>query len=233
MIGPAALHLSKFFILAGLAACPAQGRVNADVHMDKIDSPYVTTLTARELTQKFSGDLNTTMATDGKWMVSGVTVLGPEGLRTEYSVQFNVLSNRTTRQTCLSIKDVQYTIKYAPVIYIASDYLDKGCRYGATVQHERRHVETDVWTINNYIPQIRNAIAEAAESIGPQAPFPAGEIAQQQERLIKTVAAKIRPAWDALLKTRQTRQAAIDTKQNYLRDTALCPGQFPDFDGGK
>jgi len=30
---------------------------------------------------------------------------------------------------------------------------------------------------------------------------------------------------------RRKRNAAIDTLPNYLRDTALCPGQFPKFDG--
>lgn len=233
MIGTAALHLSKFFILAGLSACPGAQNVNVDIHMDKQDSPYVTNLTSQQLTQNFGHDMTSTMATDGKWMVSGVTVLGPHGLGSQYSVKFAVRRNPATNESCLAVSDVQYTIKYAPVIYIASDYLHLGCRYSATLQPEKRHVDTDVRTITDYIPQMRGVIEDAAEKIGAQGPYPDSDVKSQQDRIIGEIDKAIGPAWKELLQTRQKRQAEIDTLKNYMRDTALCPGQFPKFDGGK
>ena len=55
----------------------------------------------------------------------------------------------------------------------------------------------------------------------------------QKRRVIQQIGAGLAPLWKQFWEERRTKQAQIDTIQNYMRDTALCPGQFPKFDGSK
>jgi len=90
-----------------------------------------------------------------------------------------------------------------------------------------------VRTITDFIPQMRDKLKTAAEAIGPQGPYPAAQLEAEKKRAMSSVAETLKPVVEELVALRRTRQATIDTEAMYLRDTALCPGQFPKFDGGK
>jgi len=131
----------------------------------------------------------------------------------------------------VSIKRAVYTFVYHPEVYVASDFLKMGCAYGVTVMHEKRHVDAYLQTVNEYMPQIK----KAAEDYIPQ--MPAGlsvpttntDIEGRQKELIEKVNEAIKPVVMEFLKANQARQAAIDTPENYARDSAICPGQHPVF----
>lgn len=236
MIGFDPLSLSTAYILASLTAaqCPAQGPVDVDVQFIRKDSPAVTSQTSSALTKNEINDPNSTMATDGKWMVGGVTVIIPGiNLKDSMNASFQSVTEVRTGAACFTVAKVKYAIEYDPAVFIASDFLGMGCRYSATLMHEKRHVDTDIKLMTDYVPEFRKAIENIAPTIGPQGPYAVGDVQAQQQRVIKQIGAGLAPLWAQFWAQRRTKQAEIDTVQNYMRDTALCPGQFPKFDGSK
>lgn len=224
--------------LAGLlmlanGGCPAQGKVDVDVHLDKRDSAYITTLTSQQLTAQYGRDPDSTLSTDGHWMVSGVTVVSEGGLSAQTKMSFNVLPDYKNNTACLTVDKVEYTVQYAPKIFIAQDYKDMGCRYSATLMHEKRHVQTDVRTFSDFFPDIARSIRDTVQRVGAQGPFPYAAAPDMQKRAMEQINADLKPVFSQLVELRRKRQAEIDTEANYIRDTALCPGQFPKFDGTK
>jgi hypothetical protein len=222
--------LAKSFVLAGLSACPMSGKVDVDVKLTVQESPYVTNVTAQWLTDNFKNDPDGTLATDGNWMVGGLTKSNIKG---GYSAQFATHENRQTGDICIALKDVTYTIVYAPVVYVASDFAHMGCRYSQILAHEKRHVMTDRHTLTDYIPDIKRQLKKTAEGIPARGPFPRSEAATHQQAILQQLAASVSGIEAQLIQARRSAQAKIDTIENYTRDTAVCPGQFPKFDGSR
>ena len=219
---------SQLLVMAALSACPQPGKVDVQVTLKVDEKPYITDVTSQWLTDNFGNDPDGTLATDGKWMVGG---LMKSNLSGAYNAQFSVLSDRKTGNACLSVRTVTYTINYAPQIYIASDYKHLGCRYSQTMAHEKRHVQTDKRVFNEFIPKMKNQIRKHVESMPAQGPYAPAQLPQEQQRILQQIAQSIKTLEGELIAKRRQEQAKIDTLENYQRDTALCPGQFPKFDG--
>ena len=235
MIGfdPISTVSAAYMLVAASAACPVQGPVEVEVRLAKTDNAYIATQTSQQLTATYGKNPDTTMATDGLWMVSGVTVVGPENLQGKARAEFKTMTNYKNDTTCFSVSKVEYEIDYSPAIYIASDYKNMGCRYSATLAHEKRHVAADVKTFTDYIPVFRQQIQSFAESQPAQGPLPNAAVENAERGALQKITAAINPYFGQLAELRRKRQAEIDTIQNYERDTALCPGQVPKFDGQK
>jgi len=234
MIGfdPISLFSGAYMLVAATGgACPAQGPVDVDVRLAQADNAYVNNLSAQQLTKTYMTDPDSTLSTDGKWMVSGVTVVSGDGLKSNIKAEFKTQTNYTNDTTCFSVSKVEYEIQYSPTIYIASDYKNMGCRYSATLAHEKRHVAQDVRTFTDYVPVFTSQIKSYVEAMPAQGPYGNGDIPTAQHAVLKQISDAMTPTWEQLLTVRRQRQAQIDTLQNYMRDTALCPGQFPKFDG--
>lgn len=232
MLGPALAKITAGFILAGTAIgpCPLQGKVDVTVKLDNPPPPVSIALTAQQLTDQFGRDPDSTLSTDGKWMTSGMT---RSTIGASYKASFASHTNTQTGAACFALDKVEYTIHYKPEIYIASDYKHMGCRYSATMMHERNHVKIDIRTITDFIEPMRVRLKAAAEAMGPQGPYPAAQINTEKQRVMDAVGATLKPIAEELSALRRVRQATIDTEEMYRRDTALCPGQFPKFDGSK
>ncbi len=222
--------LSALYMAAGLAACPSPQKVDVDVKMVVTEVPYVTNVTSQWLTDNFKNDPDSTMADEGKWMVGGLTKSNMNG---KYQAQFYTHVNNQTGATCLAITSFTYTIEYSPVIYIASDFKSMGCRYSQTLAHEKRHVATDKRVIEKYLPDMKREITRLVKKMPAQGPYPREKVEEQQQRILQDVALVTKPYMDQLIALRRTEQAKIDTVENYKRDTALCPGQFPQFPDAK
>ena len=226
MLGFDPVTLPALIVLAGLSACPEQGRVDVEVRMQQNDSPYITNSTSQQLTTTYGRDPDSTMSTDGHWMVGGVTVVSGDGLRSGVGMEFSKITNYKTNTTCFTVSKIKYEIQYSPKVYIASDFMTQGCSYSVVLMHEKRHVQTDVRTITDFIPDMRRKIQAIGEKLQPQGPYPDAAVPEAQQRFLREVHESLMPVWMELVALRRQRQAAIDTEENYRRDTATCPGQF-------
>lgn len=219
--------LSSLAILAGLEGqCPPPQKVVVDVKLVVKESPYITDVSSQWLTDNFANDPDGTLSTDGQWMVGGLTKSNISG---QFSASFAATTEPVSKNVCLSLRSVNYYITYEPVIYIASDYKHMACRYSQTLAHEKRHVATDKKVINQYIPQLKAHLQKIARGIKSQGPYNNAQAPVEQNRILAELSAATDPLLQRLIATRRAEQAKIDTLENYKRDTALCPGQFPQF----
>ena len=226
----AATALSTLYMVAGLAACPSPQKVDVDVKLVVKESPYITNVTATQMTQMFQADPDATTSTDGKWMTVGLTKSNLSG---QFSANFYSHTNTKTKEACLAVDKVDYVITYTPLVYVASDYKKLGCSYSVTLAHEKRHVNTDKRVIDQFIPDMKNEIQRLVKKMPAQGPYPAAQVQAQQQRILAEVSAVTQPYMDQLIAKRRVEQAKIDTIENYMKETSLCPGQFPNFDGSK
>lgn len=216
-------------LVAAPAACPSSAPpVEVDVSIVHNQQPIVTDKTSQQLTAEFRYDPDATSSTDGLWMVGGLnqSVIGGS-----YKVQYEQRVNPQTGGVCVAPHKVQFDIVYTNTIYIAQDFKSMGCRYSATMAHEKRHVNADLRVLDKHLSAIRDALHRAASKIGVRGPFSGEQLAEVRRDMTELIAAGADKAMTDMREDRRKRQADIDTHENYLRDTALCPDQFPKFDG--
>jgi hypothetical protein len=224
--------LSKLYVAAALTACPAMKSGDIRVDLNIVDSPYVTNVTSAQLTQQqMERNPDTSAFTDGKWMVGGVTVY--RGPKIKYSAHFPTMTDPKTGNTCFTIGDAVMTITYDPLVYIAADYKHLGCRYSQTLAHEKRHVDIGRRTIEEFKPYFRKRLQQEVDRIGVRGPMPKAQAEAQRQSVLQQLDVSVKQLEQEFLAKFRARQATIDTEAAYLRDSAMCPGQFPQFDGKK
>lgn len=213
------------------APCPPTAPVpDVQVTIVHQEMPVISNKTSRELTGEFMYDADATLSTDGHWMIGGLNRADIGG---NYSVQYEQRIHEQAGTACIAPMKIEYEIVYTSTIYMAKDFKPASCRYGATMAHQKRHVATDLRIIEKHIPHIRAALQKAAGDIGIRGPFTGEELPSAREKIAEDIAVAADPAMQALRSERRKRQAEIDTYDDYARDTAACPGQFPKYDGDK
>ena len=227
------LAAAKLFILAGLSACPQGPSPKVDVKIVTKDNPYVTNLSAKDLTNGFGSEQRQREtlgehATTGRWMTGGLAM---RELHSQVSGTFAMLKDRKSGDICMSIKTLTYTLTHEATIYVASDYKNMGCRHSQTMAHERKHVQFDRLALNQHVPALKQAVAAYARKAGPQGPFPQAQADAHMQIHFDAAVAAARPAIERMKTTMAEYHARIDNYDNYKKESALCPGQFPEFDG--
>lgn len=228
MFGLDPFTISAAYILANTLQCPTMmGEIDVDVRIETKRKPYITSQSSSQMTAH-RHDEDSTFSTDGRWMVGGLTRSKfTSEARADYTLAMQ------GGQACMAVTKVTYVITYEPEVFIASDYLKMGCRYSVTVQHEERHVDTDERVLREYQPVIDRVIRKYAGNIGMQGPFPKSQVEDMKEEMLHKITTAIEPFMKQMADVRRKRQAALDTEANYRRETAICPGQFPKFNGSK
>ena len=206
-----------YLLAAAQASCPILPAPK--VTIDFTNNPPL------EINDKTSADLgqfhiNTTFAHSRNeiFTVGGLTV---SALEPQYHVLFNAAGD-VAGPVCLSLAQVGIDVNYAPRIYIASEAKAGSCRYKVTLQHEVRHVNTDIITFNEYLPQMAAAVQQAIDRMPPLPPIPAENEIDVQNRVMDLVRAALVQKTDELEQVRAARQQMIDTRAEYLRGSALC-----------
>lgn len=227
------LAAAKFVILAGLSACPQAATPKVDVILTPKDNPYITDVSAQNLTSGFSNqqrmqDTLGSHANEGRWMTGGLAAMQMNG---GVKGTVSVLTDRKTGNSCLSLNSLTLNITHEATIHVASDYQKMGCRFSQTIAHERRHVQFERMAITRNIPALKRALLSYARTTGSQGPYAAGEVAAQQQRIFDGASQAIAPIISAIIEEQRASHARIDNYENYTKESAMCPGQFPKFDG--
>lgn len=215
--------LAKGIVMAGLAACPGTPRnIDVDVAFEHIEAPYVKNLSSQQLTQNFEFDPDSTISTEkGLWTVAG---MNQSRFKWQYKLEYQQFEDKRNKQYCFAPKKIIFTLTYENTIYIASDSVQKGCRYSVTKAHEERHVDMDLRVSRQYLAKIRTAMGRGANKI-KYLPLSEETAKQSVDAFIAPIQAEVDPILEEMKKERRVRQATIDTPEMYRRDTALCPGQ--------
>ncbi|MBI1214489.1 MAG: hypothetical protein GC185_01560 [Alphaproteobacteria bacterium] len=142
-----------------------------------------------------------------------------------YNIQFLVRSDYTTGLSCLYINELDLDVVFSPVVYIASEFRPGSCRYTDTMRHERRHVDTTIITLKEYLPQLAEVARQATAANAVTGPFNSESIKDAQQQVSSNIRAMLAAELDTVDKVHFQRQQAIDTRQEYMRATRACPNE--------
>lgn len=232
MFGPGSATISAAYILAAVSGCPAASAPVVELKLTQTPPPIIENLGYKEITTLASGNINpdvqhaldaTVAVENGQWSFLGLT---RASMRTNYEVEFSAINGSANQFDCLTVRKIRYEIIYTPVVYIASDLLNKACTYNVVMAHEQTHVATDRRTIADYMPTLKQHIETYAQTIGTRGPYTPAAAEAERNRLSGLVLNASIPVWHQLTWLRRKRQAAIDTPQNYMREQARCPGAW-------
>ena len=128
------------------------------------------------------------------------------------------LEDRMGARACVR-PSVSVELFLAPMtVYVAREYSDDPCRTRVIREHEQRHVDTYVAFARESVPRLR---AELARALGtaPQYGYTVGEAQSTLDRRLgDALTSFMRDAESTLA----TRQAAIDTQEEYERIRLAC-----------
>ena len=123
---------------------------------------------------------------------------------------------------CLWVSKVNIQINYHPVVYVSHEFMPGTCYYAAVLEHEHKHVATDLNLISQFGPILQQAVQEVAVQNGHVGPFPKDQIETIDQNIHGIFQSRLNEVMDRMSATRQTAQAQIDVPQEYARVQALC-----------
>lgn len=144
---------------------------------------------------------------------------------TSWETSFAKLLDERSGVACLWLKSVNLTLTYTPNVYIASEHAPGSCRYGVIMEHEIRHVNTDIMTLNEYLPLIRQNLQYAVDTLGVRGPYHDVQMRRIQQDMQDVISGRLRDTLAEMDVVRRKRQQLIDTRQEYMRLSGLCPNE--------
>jgi hypothetical protein len=209
---------ATLFILAALKNCPAQPAPEVVLKFINKSPTYDSRMTAAEL-GNFDIDTQFARHRNEVFTTGGIT----EGtVGTSLETTFKKLTDAQEIDACIWLDKVEITVTYVPMVHIARELTPGSCQYNTTVQHENRHVGTDVITVKEFLPQIKGNLEAASRAIGVIA-LPVKDIGQAKEQLMRILAQSLEKTTNSLEAVRFQRQQLIDTRQEYMRLSKACP----------
>ncbi len=143
----------------------------------------------------------------------------------KYDLDFTDTEQLMLHKACVRTKSAHIVITYMPTIYISSNAQPSTCRYNVTFEHEMRHVNTDINTINEFISYIQTHAAVAISPEHSLQPILETQIESAHDRVSNKLSQALTDATDVLQQTRTYRQRQIDTRQEYERLSKACPNE--------
>lgn len=211
---------APFVLIAGLA-CPAAPAPVITVDFQNMPAHYKSDLSSAEL-GNFKIDTTFSHGANEIFKVGGLT---QSQVKTSYKMKTLAQSNPQTHQSCVWIESINIEVSYSPIVYIASEYKQGSCRYNITAQHELRHVNTDIITLNEHIKDLQAAVAAVASTLKVHEPFATNDIEKVRAYFTQKIEHTVQAQSDAMERRRAQRQQLIDTRQEYLRLSKECPGE--------
>lgn len=208
-----------------MGACPVENAPKVDVHFATEPVFYSEDHTAATLRKSMAKDKESTLATDRRAVVFGVTTSVTDS---NFRVSFKTITDSGGNQ-CVYVDKAIFWITYRPAVFVSKDILDMPCSLKVTRQHEAEHVKIDMAAIQEYLPRIQMDMMLYLRALGYQGfgPYKQSEAAQHQRRLMKDIVAASMPMAERLREARRLRQGEIDTPENYKREAEKCPEERP------
>jgi hypothetical protein len=183
-----------------------------EVRIDRVSTPvtYNLTETAAQI-----GERSGLGSQDGA-VVRGLT---ESAFHSKLSV---TLSAMTTREgVCVRPNTIELHIGFDPVIvYIERDYRSGSCQFQAIDAHERGHVRNMDVTLEAALPQIRRALALAAND--PRYPLFARDEETAQRDAVAIIDAALNGPLDEFAKARAALDGVLDSPDSYRSLKSSC-----------
>lgn len=182
--------------------------------------PRVTHNLSHQDLGKFSVSTTFSHHREEVFLTGGIT---ESNIKSNFEVSFNQRSNRETGETCISINKVEMKLSYEPVVHIASNFPRDSCQFATTWEHELRHVNTDLLTLQERGRLLQQAAQGVASQIKTIGPVQKGDVKKVQQEIITRINTAVSTAFDEIDRLRMQRQQLIDTREEYMRLSKACP----------
>lgn len=138
-----------------------------------------------------------------------------------YEIRIPMVVDRTGRWECAS-PQITLTYGFSPMtIYVAREFPQGSCAHQEIYEHELRHVNT----YREHATRIEGVLLERLQQrFATGAPW-RGPAGQAQTRLQRELDERWLPVARRMLKEAESRQARIDTADEYDRVAASCGGE--------
>ena len=206
------------YILAGLVSCDPQPMPAVTVSLNALPTQYSASQSSAEL-GKVSVDTKFSHGRDEVFVTGGLT---ESNIHAGFEAGFQKSRSMLTGKGCIWFGDISVTVTYAPVVFVSRDHAEGSCRYKEIVQHEARHVNTDVITINEYLPKIKKAVEEKVAELGIRGPLEEEAVEKAQSDMAGAIRTLLEKTIEEMHGVRMARQQLIDTRAEYLRLSETC-----------
>ena len=128
---------------------------------------------------------------------------------------------------CARVENVDVTIGYRNItIFIASEVPNGSCGYREIMLHEDKHVDANMQTLQEFVPQIE---AELTEFVRENSVFRQANAEYATDLLHTKIQEIIERAIHEMTTENQARQLKIDSEEEYKRISQSCGGQLQSF----
>ena len=216
---PSAVAGLMMMVLAN--GCPPQQMPM--VHIEVINNPprYDNTYSSAELGE-IPIDTKIARHSDEVFVTGGLT---RGQITTAWETSFAKMLDERSGIACIWLKDIRLTLSYTPNVYIASEHRPGSCRYDVIMEHEVRHVNTDIMTLNEYLPLIQQNVQYAVDTLGVRGPYQDIQTDRIRQDMQDVISSRLRDTLSEMDTVRRKRQQMIDTRQEYMRLSGLCPNE--------
>lgn len=204
--------------------CPPQQAATVTINVVNNPPVYDNSYSSAELGE-VPIDTRISQHSDEVFITGGLT---RGEITTSWNTSFSKLLDESSGLSCLWLKSVDLTLSYTPTVYIASEHRPGSCRYNVIMEHEVRHVNTDIMTLNEYLPLIQQNLQYAVNTLGVHGPYLDMQMQSIQQNMRDVISGRLRDTLLEMDSLRRQRQQLIDTRQEYMRLSRLCPQERMD-----
>ncbi|PZP54597.1 MAG: hypothetical protein DI586_09410 [Micavibrio aeruginosavorus] len=159
---------------------------------------------------------------DVKIVVEG---LAEQSLQMSGQWKFDWTRSPDKMQVCLGYKSIDITIKFAPEIYIASEYLPGTCHHNAVKKHELKHINTYRIVANKYAKLMGEALQKELMQYGTYGPASVYSHKQVYEAANKRIDYLVDHYAAAMQAENRAMQKQVDTLEEYMAVDRECDGR--------
>lgn len=226
------LAAAKLLILASMSGCPGKVPSPAvETRIDQVKTAYVTDRTGQELTASMTDRSNAVLgehAQEARWMTGGIAY---NQLKRHMSATVHTVQDKTNpNNICIAFKTLDFVFTHESEIHVATDFKQMGCRYSQIMAHERKHVQNYYLAASRNLPAMKQALRRHIQETGFYGPVEKSGINALAERMYKDANTALAPVYERIAQEAAKANARLDNYENYMKESALCPGQFPKFD---
>jgi hypothetical protein len=206
------------YVLAGLLSCDPAANLSVDITFNN-NPPEIKAMAPAELRSIREKEANSPTY-QGEF--PNVRGLADRYYQIRYSISFTNTDWPLLGRTCVQPTGVQILVTFKPTIYISSDLQPGSCMYNVTLDHEMKHVTTDIDVLGAYLPEIKKMAEINLAMIQSEDPVSRDDVETYQEIISEKFERLLNKSSEKLQEERILRQQAVDSHEEYVRLSNVC-----------
>lgn len=152
--------------------------------------------------------------------IHGLTHLSPQ----EVTVVTSTSQVIDSDNICFYPSKIEISIWYDPIVYLAKSLKIGSCRFNVTVRHEQTHLDLAHHALYLFAKSLKNAIPDILEQVKPIVKDKKNaDSSQIVQNMTEAYQSKVKVFFEEFKQRQQKYNAVIDTAQNYIEESKLCP----------